>query len=105
MGISDVRAWLVSYDIRKPKRLCRVHHWMMSRAVAVQYSVFVGLWNERNLQETMKGVLLRINRNEDDVRAYALAADCRIDVRGAATLGAGVTLRVDGPGILRKLGA
>ena len=55
MGASDSRAWLVSYDIRRRKRLTKVHKWLLQHGVALQYSVFLGVWNEPELEAAWLG--------------------------------------------------
>ena len=66
------RLYLVSYDIREPRRLQRVHHFLKQRAVALQYSVFVFEGTEADLQAVRRGIEDRIDPAEDDVRIYTL---------------------------------
>ena len=41
MIMSDLNCYVVSYDIREQKRLCRVHKAMMGFGEPVHYSVFI----------------------------------------------------------------
>ncbi len=66
------RLYLVSYDIRDPRRLQRVHHFMKQRAVALQYSVFVFEGTEADRRAVREGLEDRIDPAEDDVRIYTL---------------------------------
>ena len=40
MAINAPRGWLITYDITDPKRLVRLHRFLVRRATPVQYSVF-----------------------------------------------------------------
>jgi len=86
------KAYLIAYDIRDPKRLVRVHHYLRERALAVQYSVFVGRFSRDNLQEVVEGLRQRIEESEDDVRIYPVPERPRIFVLDRARDLAGVYL-------------
>ena len=40
MALNTPRGWLITYDITNPKRLVRLHRFLVKQATPVQYSVF-----------------------------------------------------------------
>ncbi len=66
------RLYLVSYDVRDPRRLQRVHRFLKQRAVALQYSVFVFEGTDADCRTVRQGLAEEIDPEEDDVRIYAL---------------------------------
>ena len=70
MSAGEHERWLVAYDIREPKRLGRVYRYLSKHAIAAQYSAFIVEGTGLHLQEILEAVGERIDRNEDDVRAY-----------------------------------
>jgi CRISPR-associated protein Cas2 len=70
-----MRAYLIAYDIREPKRLGRVHRYLKRIGLALQYSVFVVRLTERQLDRVMRGLSRLIDPRCDDVRAYPVPAD------------------------------
>ena len=40
MALNTPRAWLITYDITDPRRLVRLHRFLVRQATPVQYSVF-----------------------------------------------------------------
>ena len=40
MALNAPRAWLIAYDISDPKRLNRVHRFVIKHCVPVQYSLY-----------------------------------------------------------------
>ncbi|WP_072054928.1 CRISPR-associated endonuclease Cas2 [Aliivibrio fischeri] len=63
--------YIISYDIRHPKRLQRVHKVLLGYGIPLQYSVFY-LKNSRKLDvdEVWERLAQLINKKEDDVRLY-----------------------------------
>lgn len=92
MGMSDARAWLACYDIADPRRLRQVHGYLVKRAVAVQYSVFAGVWTERELDRVLEGLTHQISVKLDDVRVYPLPEWGQAEVRGPIVAGEGLWL-------------
>lgn len=78
------RRYLVCYDIAHPRRLQRVHRLVSSRAVPLQYSVFLAEMSAAALDRFLAAVDTLIKRAEDDVRVYPLP-----DRAPFATLGPG----------------
>ncbi len=92
MAVNEKRAWLLAYDICDPKRLQQVHAYMVKRGLAVQYSVFVGEWSERELMRVLDGLRGQISPRKDDVRVYPLPEWGDPEARGPALLASGVHL-------------
>lgn len=66
------RGWLVGYDVTSPRRLRRVHRFLVRRAMQVQYSLFVAAWTEAELREALSGLGKLIDPRRDDVRAWPI---------------------------------
>lgn len=82
--------WLVAYDIASPRRLARLHRWLVQRALPVQYSVFVFTGTAAELAELIGGIALRIHPRQDDVRLYPLERGRPVHVLGQPLLVEGV---------------
>lgn len=67
------RSWIISYDITEPRRLRQVHGFLTKHAHAVQYSVFLAVCTERQLDRLLASLEGQISPTLDDVRAYPLA--------------------------------
>lgn len=65
-------ACLICYDIADPKRLGRVHRFLMNAAVLVQYSVFTAVLTPPQQRQLMADLELLIDPREDDIRLYPL---------------------------------
>jgi CRISPR-associated endonuclease Cas2 len=84
------RRYLISYDIRCPKRLRKAHTLCCKNALRIQYSVFeanVTLPELRKLQEQIR---LLIDEGEDDVRIYGLHENTQIITLGPPPVAEGV---------------
>jgi CRISPR-associated protein Cas2 len=87
------KEYIISYDIRHPKRLQRVHKALLGYGIPLQYSVFYvkesktvtvdGLWSE---------LASLINQGEDDVRLYPVSNVQLTDWNklGASNVSAGI---------------
>jgi CRISPR-associated protein Cas2 len=75
MAVNQRQLWLISYDIADPKRLVRVHRWLKSLGLPVQYSVFTASLNTREARQLREQLAARTHRTQDDVRIYPLPAD------------------------------
>ncbi|MGC8791850.1 MAG: CRISPR-associated endonuclease Cas2 [Bryobacteraceae bacterium] len=82
MSASQVRLYLISYDISDPRRLHRVYAFLKRHAMPVQYSVFLAWLSERRLLSLLGEINRRIDPRCDDVRAYPLLADCKAVTTG-----------------------
>lgn len=103
MALNEKRAWLLAYDIRDPKRLQQVHAYMVKRGLAVQYSVFVGEWSERELGRVLDGLRGQISPRRDDVRVYPLPQWGDPETRGPGLFATGVHLFGEQFKIVREL--
>jgi CRISPR-associated protein Cas2 len=88
-------AHLIAYDIRDPRRLIRVHRYLKTVAVDLQYSVFAGLLSERQRQDVLRELEDRIDPRRDDVRLYPLPKGCQAFALGRRHLPEGVFLSED----------
>ena len=70
--MAAAHARLICYDIADPKRLTRVHRFMMNLGVPLQYSVFTALLSLREQQRLMLDLAALIDPREDDIRLYPL---------------------------------
>lgn len=66
--------FVICYDITNPRRLGRLHRYLRKSAVPLQYSVFLFVGDERQLDRLMTGIVPMIDPKTDDVRAYPLPA-------------------------------
>lgn len=64
--------WLLSYDIREPKRLCEVFKRMKDFGRPVLYSVFECLLSDRELEQMWDAVCELIDKKVDWVVLYRL---------------------------------
>jgi CRISPR-associated protein Cas2 len=104
MSHTERRNWLVAYDIADPRRLTKVHRYLKSHAIPVQYSVFVFQGNQTALERVLSGIAERIASDADDVRAYHLPQRCQVAMLGRQHLPEGVTLGAHGlDRLLREL--
>ena len=78
MAVNDSREWIVAYDIADPKRLGRVHRYMVKRAIPMQKSVFHVTMSTVQLLKLRQGLSALIDPKEDDIRIYPLPAQTEI---------------------------
>jgi CRISPR-associated protein Cas2 len=93
---SEPRLHLIAYDVAEPKRLYRVHRYLKSVAMDLQYSVFAGKLSERQLVRVLEELNERIDPRYDDVRAYPLPERCHAVALGRQHLPEGVYLSEEG---------
>jgi CRISPR-associated protein Cas2 len=90
MAISATRTWLISYDIADPKRLVRVHRYLKSRAIPVQYSVFVTRASVGQIGDIRSALASLIDPKLDDVRIYQVPEKPQLVSLGCKTLPEGI---------------
>ncbi|MBE2294544.1 MAG: CRISPR-associated endonuclease Cas2 [Phycisphaerales bacterium] len=78
--------YLLAYDIRDPKRLRQVHHYLRKRGLAAQQSVFFLHVTDTELRQTLEGVTQRIHRHLDDVRAYPISHPAEVWLAGQSAV-------------------
>lgn len=101
MALTEVRRWLITYDIRERRRLARVHRQLSRVAVPVQYSVFAARGNlaaMRRLANDLRGLIDDV----DDVRIYGIPQTPCVHTLGATMLPRDVWL-LDGTADLTPL--
>jgi len=103
MAINRPVLFLVCYDIADPKRLSRVHRYLKSQGLPIQYSVFTAELKKSQLDRLLSGLQSRIHPHEDDVRCYALPAHLDFDLVGRQVFAEGVML-FSATGVNRLLG-
>ena len=72
MSNSTPRYWLVTYDITDRRRLGRIHRHLKKVATPFQYSVFLFEGTQAQMGAVMAQLGRIANKNEDDIRAYAI---------------------------------
>lgn len=86
MALNTPRGWLITYDITNPKRLVRLHRFLVRQATPVQYSVFYFEGSAAQMGRLMADIETRINPGSDDVRGYQLPEQLSIDTIGRGGL-------------------
>lgn len=66
--------YLISYDIREPRRLLRVMRRVRQQAIPVQYSVYYAELYAHELNQLVAGLEALIEPKIDDVRIYAVGS-------------------------------
>lgn len=74
---AGARTHLIAYDIRAPRRLCRVHRALSKVGYSLQYSVFAADLDERGRQQLVRRLRRLIDEKEDDVRFYLVPSEPR----------------------------
>jgi len=95
MALNETRTWLIAYDIASPRRLQRVHRYLKTVAVPVQYSVFVAEETTRGIQGIRDELAQEINPKTDDVRIYPLPKRPALHHYGRRALPEGLQLLAD----------
>jgi len=81
---------LIAYDIADPRRWRRVYKRVQADAARLQYSLFYGELNSRELDLLAVDVGRMIDPSYDDVRLYVLPDDAWIRLRGKPIVPDGV---------------
>lgn len=83
--MSGCTPYLVVYDIRCPKRLVRLHRYMIRQAIPLQYSVFLTERDSRSIAQLAEGIRTLIDERVDDVRIYPLPTSLHVATLGRPT--------------------
>jgi CRISPR-associated protein Cas2 len=86
MALNTPRGWLITYDITEPRRLMRLHRFLVRQAIPVQYSVFHFEGSAAQMGRLMKDIATRIDPATDDVRGYQLPERLSLDTIGRGSL-------------------
>jgi len=92
-------ACLIRYDIANPKLLGRVHRFIMTAGVPVQYSVFTAVLTPPQRQQ-MADLEMLIDPREDDIRLYPLPGRVTPITLGQQFFPEGVMLLREGKDLL-----
>lgn len=95
MALNETRTWLIAYDITCPRRLGRVHRYLKTIAVPVQYSVFAAEETTQGIQRIRDALAQEINPKTDDVRIYPLPNNLELHHYGRRALPEGLQLLAD----------
>ena len=95
MALNETRTWLVAYDITCPKRLGRVHRYLKTVAIPVQYSVFAAEENDQGIRRIRDALAQEINPKTDDVRIYPLPKNLEVHHYGGGALPEGLQFLPD----------
>lgn len=64
--------FLLSYDIAHPRRLQKLHKYLLGKGIPIQYSIFYLQLSQEELDDIESNVKTIIHRYEDDVRIYPI---------------------------------
>ncbi len=78
--------YLVSYDVREPKRLRRVGHLVAGYGERIQYSVFRCRLTQRAIQQ-LRWELAREMEAEDDLLVIGLCSRCAEAIESRSGMG------------------
>ena len=92
MALNAPRAWLIAYDISDPKRLNRVHRFVIKHCVPVQYSLYYFEGSTRAVEGLLQEMESLIKPEADDGRAYPLPRTPDIVTLGCSILPATIQL-------------
>jgi len=82
--------FLIAYDITDPRRLQRLHRYLLQEAIPIEYSVFFVTQDIRRVQAILTHAVGLIDPRSDDLRCYPLPNRGLRKRLGKATLPAGV---------------
>lgn len=85
MSLTHQRTWLIAYDIRDPRRLSRLHAFIIRHTIPVQYSVYLFEGHAGELGSLLANIRSRIDNRVDDVRAYFVPENAEIHMIGRAS--------------------
>lgn len=83
-------AYLIAYDITCPRRLGRLHRYLATVAVPIEYSVFFATGSLAWLVGVLAEAATLIDPREDDLRCYPLPGRGLKTRLGRATLPEGI---------------
>ncbi len=66
-----MKQFLVSYDIREPRRLQRIHKLLKAWGLPLQKSVFI-VDGSRDIEQLKQLLLETMDRKQDDIRLYPI---------------------------------
>lgn len=82
--------YLISYDIREPRRLARLHRYLKRYSFMLQESVYLFAGDKQAWQTLQTELEKRIKKQEDDVKVYKLDKDCCFNFFGSSPWPVGI---------------
>lgn len=95
MALNAPCGWLITYDITEPRRLIRLHRFLVRQATPMQYSVFHFEGSAAQMGRLMADIETMIDRDRDDVRGYQLPERLSVDTLGRGGIPGGAMLLSD----------
>ena len=90
MGLNTPSDWIVCYDMKDRKRLARIFKFLKSQGIPIQYSVFLVHASSIAITQLEDRLCNLIDRNEDDVRIYAIPKCSKTVIMGQPLVPDGV---------------
>jgi len=84
--------YLLCYDIADDKRLARIHRTAVENGQPIQYSVFLLIKTEEELESLVRELQSEMDPREDDIRIYPLNNPTRVDTLGQPVRPEGIYL-------------
>lgn len=92
MPVHLARLWLVAYDIADSRRLQRVHRYLKTEGIPVQYSVFLVQASPARVGQIRIKLATLVNPRRDDIRIYPIPVDLDLVSLGRSAWPAGIQL-------------
>jgi CRISPR-associated protein Cas2 len=92
MSTGSRKSWLMAYDIREHRRLCRVHRFLRKQGLAAQYSAFIVEADDAGILGVLSSIKRLLDPRVDDVRAYHIPVRCTVWCMGRQSWPEGVQL-------------
>lgn len=67
-----MKEFIICYDITCPNRLGQMYRFLCKNAIAIQYSVFLFVGSQKQVNKCIENASEIINEKEDDLRVYPL---------------------------------
>jgi CRISPR-associated protein Cas2 len=103
MALNAKRPWIIAYDITSSKRLNRVHRYLKTQAIPLQYSVFLAEESGQSIHRILDRLNALIDPRADDVRAYPLPLKPEVHSLGVQAQLEGLSLMTPALGELGNL--
>ena len=75
MALNQTQAWMIAYDIVCDRRRARVHKAVSEFAIPVQYSLYLALASQNQMNAFCQTLQPLIHPKEDDIRVYRVPDD------------------------------
>jgi CRISPR-associated protein Cas2 len=75
MALNEIHAWLVAYDIANDRRRARIHKAVSGFAIPVQYSLYLAIASQNQINARCQNLQSLIHPKQDDIRVYRIPDD------------------------------